>query len=117
MGVFKDALAEFGDGEAARTARQQAFAEAAFERADAPRQRRFGQADALGGAGETAAVYHVGEEDEVVGVEFHGGLLFHWWNDDTHFNGFRCWIFVNRMGSMVKAGLKPPPPTSLEKPT
>lgn len=67
--VFEDALAEVGERQPARAARQQSLAEARLERADPPRDGRFGQPAAFGGAREAAGGNHPGEEDQVVGVE------------------------------------------------
>ena len=94
MRMLEHGAAEVGDGELARRAQQQPFAELRFERRHASRHGRLGQAQALGGAGKAAFVDDAGEEQEIVGFEVHGssaGLrhsaLFHQWNNDIHFRG------------------------------
>jgi len=77
LGVVEDALAEFGDAQATCAARQQALAELGFERRQAARQRRFRQTGAFGGTREAACLHDQGEQQQIVGIQAHGGSLVH----------------------------------------
>ena len=73
MRVLEHRVPEVGDGELARGAQQQALAQLGFQGRHASRDRRLGEAQALGGARKAALIDDAREEEEVVGLEVHGG--------------------------------------------
>src|SRR5215471_6501714 len=70
--MLEHRASEIGDRELARGPQQESFAEPRFEGGNPSRDGRFGQAETLRCPRKAAFLHDAREDQEVVGLEFHG---------------------------------------------